>query len=143
MRALRRLIVAVMVFGLSAASLAQGIDGAAGPHLRLAAEPGSTNYSDIWWNPGESGWGITIADHETQIFAVWYTYRADGSPTWFTLPGGTFSQGRRLFTGDLYQTTGPAYNTPVFDPNAVTATKVGSATLDFAPSGMPAGTALL
>ena len=75
------------------------------------------NYSDIWYNPAESGWGLTLADHETQLFGVWYTYRADGSPTWFTIPGGTFSQGRRLFSGDLYQTTGPAYNAPFFDPS--------------------------
>ena len=78
MRALRHLVVAVMVFVSSAGSLAQGMDGARSP-----AGPGSaagllwkplllssTNYSDIWWNPNESGWGLTIADHETHIFAV-------------------------------------------------------------------------
>lgn len=119
-----------MALGLFLASLAI----AAGPAL-------AQNYSDIWNNPAESGWGLTIADHETQLFAVWYTYRADGSPTWFTIPGGTFTQNRRFFNGDLYQTTGPAYNAPVFNPNAVTATKVGSAQLDFAPSGLPAGVA--
>ncbi len=99
------------------------------------------NYSDIWNNPAESGWGLTIADHETQLFAVWYTYRADGSPTWFTIPGGTFSEGRRYFTGDLYQTRGPAYNAVIFNPGAVTVEKVGTATIDFAPPGQVAGAA--
>lgn len=103
--------------------------------------PPSSNYSDIWWNPNESGWGLTIADHETQLFAVWYTYRQDGSPTWFVIPGGTFSQGRRIFTGDAYQTTGPPYFA-AFNPNAVTVTRVGSAAIDFAPPGQAAGTAL-
>ena len=51
----------------------------------------AANYSDIWWNPAESGWGITLADHETTLFGVWYTYRADGKPVWYTIPGGTFS----------------------------------------------------
>ena len=44
------------------------------------------NYSDMWFNPSESGWGVTIADHETQLFAVWYTYDTDGHPLWFTIP---------------------------------------------------------
>lgn len=103
--------------------------------------PPSSNYSDIWWNPLESGWGLTIADHETQLFVVWYTYRQDGSPTWFVIPGGTFSQGRRIFYATAYRTTGPRYDGP-FDPRFVTVTPVGSITLDFAPPGLAAGTAL-
>ena len=99
------------------------------------------NYSDIWWNPNESGWGITLADHQTQLFGVWYTYGADGKPTWFVIPGGTFSLGKRLFTGDMYQTTGPAYNVP-FDSSQVVATKVGTASFDFAPPGLAPGIAL-
>lgn len=100
-----------------------------------------SNYSDIWWNPTESGWGLTIADHETQLFAVWYTYRQDGSPTWFVIPGGSFSQGRRIFSGDAYQTTGPTYSAS-FNPAAVTVTRVGNVTIDFAPPGQAAGVAL-
>jgi hypothetical protein len=106
------------------------------------APPPSSNYSDIWWNPSESGWGLTIADHETQLFAVWYTYRQDGSPTWFVIPGGSFSQGRRIFAGDIYQTTGPRYDTATFNPNAVTVTRVGSMSIDFAPPGLATGIAL-
>src|SRR5690349_315710 len=93
------------------------------------------NYSDIWWNPAESGWGITIADHETQLFAVWYAYQANGSQVWFVVPGGTFTSGRRFFTGDMYQTTGPPYDT-AFDPSRVVAAKVGTASFDFAPPGL-------
>ena len=97
------------------------------------------NYSDIWWNPSESGWGLTVSDHETQLFAVWYTYLASGKPTWFVIPGGTFSAGRRLFTGDVYSTTGPCYSAPAFDPALVRTTRVGTATIDFAPPDLPAG----
>lgn len=99
------------------------------------------NYSDLWWNPNESGWGITLADHETQLFGVWYTYAADGSPTWYVIPGGTFTEGKRFFSADIYRTTGPAYNTP-FDASVVTVTKMGTANIDFSPAGLAAGTAL-
>ncbi|HZZ95077.1 MAG TPA: hypothetical protein VFE23_21135 [Usitatibacter sp.] len=102
----------------------------------------AANYSDIWWNPAESGWGLTIADHGTNLFGVWYTYRADGKPVWYTIPGGSFSSDRRTFTGDVYVTRGPAYTQAAFDASQVSATKVGSATFDFAPSGQPAGSVL-
>lgn len=100
------------------------------------------NYSDIWWNPSESGWGVTIADHETNIFGVMYAYRSDSRPVWYTIPGGTFSQGRRIFQGDVYVTKGPPYTNPVFDSSQVTATKVGTASFDFSPPGLASGTAL-
>lgn len=100
------------------------------------------NYSDHWWNPGESGWGVTIADHDTQLFAVWYVYDTDGSPIWFVVPGGTFNANRTFFSGDVYRTTGPSFAGATFDPAAVTRTKVGTAAFDFAPAGAPAGTAV-
>jgi hypothetical protein len=92
------------------------------------------NYSDMWFNPNESGWGVTIADHETQLFAVWYTYDTDGAPLWFTVPGGTFNSNRTAFTGDLYRTTGPSYTGP-FNPAAVSRMKVGTASFQFTPGG--------
>ena len=93
------------------------------------------NYSDIWFDSGESGWGLTVADHESQLFAVWFTYRQDGRPTWYVIPGGTMSGDRLHFQGDVYATTGPAYTSAPFDPARVTATKVGTAAIDFTPSG--------
>ena len=102
--------------------------------LLLSALAHAENYSDMWFNPSESGWGVTIADHETQLFAVWYTYDTDGAPLWFTIPGGTFNANRTVFTGDLYRTTGPSYSGP-FDPSAVGKTKVGTASFQFTPGG--------
>jgi hypothetical protein len=99
------------------------------PSLSLAE-----NYSDIWWNPSESGWGVTIADHETNLFAVWYTYDTDGAPLWFSVSGGTFNASRTTFTGDLYRSTGPSY-AGNFDPNAVVRTRVGTASFQFTPGG--------
>ena len=110
--------------------------------MALAAAPAwPQNYSDIWWNPDDPGWGLTLADHETQMFAVWYTYQFNGQPAWFVIPGGTFSQDKRFFSGDLYQATGPAYDAP-FDPKRVALMRIGNASIDFAPSGVASGTAL-
>ena len=113
--------------------------------LCLAILPASAfaqNYSDIWWNPGESGWGLTIADHGSQLFGVWFTYREDGRPTWFVIPGGTFSADRKQFHGDIYATTGPSYAAPTFDPSRFAVRVVGTAAIDFAPPGLASGTAL-
>src|SRR3954462_8905539 len=101
----------------------------------------AANYSDIWWNPAESGWGLTIADHETNLWAIWYTYRSDGSPTWMFASGGTFDASHTRFTGALYQATGPSY-AAAFTSRPVNVTTVGTITLDFAPAGLASGVAL-
>lgn len=90
----------------------------------------ATDYSDLWWNANESGWGFNIVQHASgNIFGVMYTYGADGKPLWFVLPGGTWSS-TTVFTGAWYQVVGPAYTSP-FDPSAVNATQVGTATISF------------
>ncbi|MCY7389604.1 MAG: hypothetical protein LH481_16365, partial [Burkholderiales bacterium] len=107
--------------------------------LAFAGLSHAQNYSDIWWNPAESGWGLTIADHGPVVFVVWYTYDADNQPTWFSLTG-TFTNNRKNFSGDLFRTTGPAYTQP-FRSDLVTFATVGTASFDFAPVGQPAGKA--
>lgn len=102
----------------------------------------SANYSDLWWNPLESGWGLSIADHESTLFAVYYTYDSAGRSTWFTVPGGSFSADKRFFTGDLYATTGSSYAAMPFNTANVTAIKVGTATFDFTPVALAASNAL-
>ena len=86
--------------------------------------------SDLWWNPAESGAGLTITQHvSNNPFIVWYTYNATGAPVWRVVPGGTWND--RAFTGDMYETTGPAYFAGAFDPARVASRKVGTATLRF------------
>jgi hypothetical protein len=87
------------------------------------------DYSDLWWNPAESGWGLSITQHPSTIFAAWYVYDALGRPSWLALPSGTWTSATR-FTGDLYATTGPDPR-GAFDANAVTRTRVGTGTFSF------------
>lgn len=127
--------------GLGACSTAMSSGASVTAMFNTSAPPPSTgfvNLSDIWWNPNESGWGLTLADHETQIFGVWYTYDANGAPVWYVIPGGTFSSDFRYFDAEVYRTTGPPLAGP-FDPNRVTRALVGTVRMDLAPAGLPEG----
>ena len=43
-----------------------------------------TNFSDQWWNPNESGWGISVLQQADVIFVDLFVYDTAGNPTWFT-----------------------------------------------------------
>ena len=100
----------------------------------------AANYSDIWWDPDEPGWGLTLADHESNLWAVWYTYRKDGSPTWMFVSGGTFDAAHTRFSGTLFQASGPSWRAP-FASRAVDVKPVGNVTLDFGPAAASPGQA--
>lgn len=94
------------------------------------------DFSGMWWNPAESGWGLSIAQSATnQMFVAFYAYDASGNPEWFVVPGGTWSSPVR-WSGTLYRTSGPPLGVlfgGTFNPQAVVRTPVGTASLDFVP----------
>ena len=96
------------------------------PNLALA-----TNYQDMWWNPSESGWGISLTQEGSTIFGAWFTYNQDGTPLWLTVTA-TPTQQAGVYAGSLYLTRGPAFSAVPFDPATVTKSIVGGATLSFA-----------
>ncbi len=65
-----------------------------------------TNYTDLWWNPSEAGWGINLAHQGDTIFAAWYTYGMDGTPLFLVVAADKTVPG--TYSGDLYQAVGPA-----------------------------------
>ena len=92
-----------------------------------------TNFSDQWWNPGESGWGASVLQQYDTLFIDIFVYGPNGSPTWYTAAAYLQPQsGRTLFSGDLYATSGPWFGA-FFNPNDVGTDKVGS--LQFDASG--------
>ena len=99
--------------------------------LALSARASSgTNFSDQWWNPGESGWGAAILQQADVLFVDLFVYGADNRPTWYTSAAYYQPQsGRVLFSGDLYATSGPWFGA-FFDPTAVFARKVGTLQFD-------------
>ena len=91
------------------------------------------DYTDHWWNPQESGWGLSIMQHPSdRLFAVWFVYNPAGQPIWYTLQPGqwTVSPLASTYAGPIYRTTGPYFGGS-FDPAQVSITLVGTGTLSF------------
>jgi hypothetical protein len=88
----------------------------------------ASNFQDLWWNPTESGWGINLAHQGNILFATLFTYAQGGRDMWLVM-----SAGRKLadgsYTGELYRTTGPVFNTVPWVPIAYQ--QVGTMTLRF------------
>lgn len=105
------------------------VSGAAG------AEPGSlqrtTDLSDLWWIPTESGWGIQLVNEETTIFATMFIYAPNTQPTWYVALITNTDYTSQTWTGTLYATTGPWFGAGSFDPAAVNAKAVGTMTIAF------------
>ena len=76
---------------------------------------GEANYQDLWWNPSESGWGINLVQQGELMFATLFTYSETGRDKWF-VASGLARQPDGSFSGDLYSTTGPAFNTMPWQP---------------------------
>ena len=84
----------------------------------------STDQSDLWYIPAESGWGMQLVQRGNLIFATIFVYDAAGNPTWYiaTLsPTGT----QFVWTGDLFATHGTWFGAPW---NSVSGGVVGSMT---------------
>ncbi len=97
----------------------------------------SPDPTGLWYDPAESGWGLTVAQQGGEAFAVLFLYDQAGRPTWYfasdlnaphldPLPPG----GLNDVDGALYRAAGPWFG-GTFDPHAVTVTPVGSLTLSY------------
>jgi len=88
----------------------------------------------LWWSsPGgsEAGWGINLAQQGTVLFATWFTYDLTGKAWWLSMTATQTGSNPDVYSGQLFQTHGPAFSATPFDPALVTRTPVGSATLSF------------
>lgn len=105
------------------------------PYLNPTVTGPAYDFTDLWWNPNESGWGLNVIQHPNNIiFAIWYTYDAEGKMTWFHVPQGTWTDSM-TYTGDLYAAAGPSFASPTFNAAQVKRRAVGTATLRFSSSG--------
>ena len=101
------------------------------PTCAVGGTPGgSTNYSDLWWNPSESGWGVNVTQQGDTVFATWFTYDSAGRDTWFTMSNGVRLAGTQSWSGDVYSTSGPSYDSQWSNAKVKTAT-AGTASFSF------------
>lgn len=96
-----------------------------------------SDVSDMWWNSAESGWGMNATLQSNILFITIYVYSSDAKAHWFVASNmGTEvnpppAAGQpQVFTGSLYETTGPVFS-GAFNPNAVNARLVGTATFEY------------
>jgi hypothetical protein len=113
----------------------------------------ATDYTDLWWTPAESGWGLSIrqklpanapAGTADALFVLWYTYdprstdpasagNAGQAPLWFVMPGGTWVS-PTTYEGKVYVTTGTSYDLS-WDPARHAVKPVGDFRLQFMDAG--------
>jgi hypothetical protein len=122
MKALRHLFAAIAVVTVGLSFPAQGASY-------------STDQSDLWWIPSESGWGIQFVQRNSTIFATMFVYDPSGAPTWYT---AAMNAHGLTWTGDLYAARGPWFGTIPFDSTSVAGTKVGAMT--WSPASVDTGT---
>ena len=104
------------------------------PACGFAASTATANFQDLWWLPSESGWGLNLAHQGDTLFATLFAYGADGDPLW--LVGSNLARvAERTYSGELYRTTGPAFDARPFDPSRVSRIAVGTMTAAFDAGG--------
>ena len=98
--------------------------------------PGTaTDYTDIWFLPSESGWGVNLIQAEDVIFATFFIYGPNNQPTWYVAI--IYRDGNGNFAGNLYSTVGPYFGGP-WNPASYSATLAGTAS--FVPTNPYTGT---
>lgn len=92
---------------------------------------GATNYSDLWWNPQSSGWGVHMSHVGTSLFATWYTYDTDREPIFYV--ASTTRQADGSYAGTVTRSrNGTPYPQINGAPASSGSDQVGTATLTFA-----------
>lgn len=70
----------------------------------------AADHTDIWYAPAEPGWGVNLVQSDNFIFATFFVYSQNGSPTWYTAQ--LTWDGARMYSGGLYATGGTWFATP-------------------------------
>ncbi len=70
----------------------------------------ATDYSDMWYLPAESGWGVNITQNDNVIFMTFFLYGQDGKPTWYSATAYPGANGK--YSGSLVSTVGTYFGAP-------------------------------
>lgn len=86
-------------------------------------------YTDVYYNPVEPGWGVFLVQSDTTQFLAFFIYGTDNKPTWYTAQLTQDAAGN--YNGQLYATTGTYFGLP-WNPAQLTVASVG--TVSFNPT---------
>jgi hypothetical protein len=96
-----------------------------------------SDYTDIWWNPDTSGWGVNMVQSDQFIFATFFVYDVDGNPCWYV---AEMDYQNNIFSGKIIKTKS-APTRDIWTPVNVQRTVVGNAV--FTPESSTKGTITL
>ena len=92
----------------------------------------AVDYTDMWWNPNESGWGVALTQDHGMVFAAWYAYDVNGKAIWYVASACTLTStaSGNSCTGEVYQVTGGSPLTTAWNAN-IAVKSAGSVTFTF------------
>lgn len=98
-----------------------------------SAVSGATDYTDLWFNPLEAGWGLGVTHRAGGMFLTWFVYDDAGAPTWLFASDCEVKSAGNGCTGSLYRAAGPvaADGGAAFDVSSVKVQAQGSVDLTF------------
>ena len=89
---------------------------AAGASALAAGFAHAGTYSDLWWNPAESGWGLNVVQQAENAFVTLFLHGPDRQPTWLVSSDARINAygagAQPQFRGTLYRTQGAPYTGP-------------------------------
>ena len=92
----------------------------------------TVDYTDLWWNPDESGWGIALTQQSNTIFAAWYAYNAQGNAIWYV--ASNCAVAGSVCSGSLYRVAGGSPPTVAWNGANLAVSAVGTININFADS---------
>lgn len=98
--------------------------------LMTAARADALEYTDVYYNPAESGWGVFLVQSDVTQFIAMFIYGTDNKPTWYTATLRQDTAGN--YNGQLIATTGSYFGAP-WNAAQLTVNPVG--TVSFQPAG--------
>ena len=106
---------------------------AIGTTTAASATTTGPNYSDMWSNAQESGWGLTIDQQADVLLGTLFIYNKFELATWYTVQLRLDSIGPNgipSYSGTIFETTGPALGKP-YDQTLVKYRQVGTMNIQF------------
>jgi hypothetical protein len=104
--------------------------------MLVTTSAGAQTFTDTWWNPNESGWGVNITQQYASMFLTFFVYNSSGQAQWYVgavTPSSTQANGFAAWSGAMYVSTGPYFGGP-FNPALVNQQQVGTVT--FSPNSV-------